>query len=177
MAVRGPGLGARGPGRTLAFDETVGVQIHGFGELALVLGMPNLHGTSRRGTRIVAQGDPFADQGGIDLVEGAIETDSAILLHLAGGLEQEQLIEILGGRGETHRLGALRPALQRRLAVEAAVRRVMVFRRQPYLQAAVECLEAVAILRGQTGQELRAQGAKKALDFPFSLGPIRSGMN
>jgi hypothetical protein len=38
--------------------------------------------------------DPLADEGGIDLVDEAVEADGTVLLHLAGGLEQEQIVEI-----------------------------------------------------------------------------------
>jgi len=40
--------------------------------------------------------DPLADEGGIDLVDEAVEADGTVLLHLAGGLEQEQIVEIEG---------------------------------------------------------------------------------
>ena len=106
----------------MPLDETVGVQIHGLGQLNLAAIVPDLNGPTGGCGRIVTQGNPLADEGGIDFEEGAVEADGAVFLDLAGGLEQEQLIEIETGLGEAYLRGGLCPALQWGLSVEAAVR-------------------------------------------------------
>ena len=110
--LRGGLLAGEGVAGTLAFDEAVGVRIHGPGVLQGLMIMPDLDSTSGRG-RIVTQGDPLADQRGIDLVDDAVEADGAVGFDLAHGLEQEQIVEIDTGLDEADPLGRGRPVIER----------------------------------------------------------------
>ena len=74
--------------------------------LALVA---DLHGPLRAGRGVEAQGHLLPHQGGIDLVEHPVEADGAVLLHLALGLEQEQIIQIQPRLRKAHRLAATGP--------------------------------------------------------------------
>lgn len=84
--------------------------------------MADLNRTLRRGIGVEAQGDLVPDQGGIDLVDHAVEAHGAVLLYFAFGLEEEQIIEVQRRLRETHRLAGERPLLQRRGTVEPAAR-------------------------------------------------------
>jgi len=126
----------------VALDEAVGVQVDGPGGLDLAPVMPDLHGLAGCGGRVIAQRHPLVHQGGIDLVvDDAAEAGSAVFLHLAGSLEQEQIIQIEGGFREAYLIRALRPALQGCLAVESAAGGVMIFSlcvRETYVAATQE---------------------------------------
>lgn len=77
-------------------------------------------------------------------------------MHLALGLEEEQIIQIEVGLGEAHVLGALAPTLERGLAIESAVRCVVIFALDPGPEATIERLEALRILGYQPGEQLCA---------------------
>ena len=83
-----------------------------------------------------------------------VEADGAILLHLALGLEQEQILEIQPRLGETHRLTMPGPLLVRRGTCQSAVRGMMVLPLHPGPQTPVQCREVGGILRAQAGQQL-----------------------
>jgi len=59
-------------------------------------GDPHIKG--RRSMR--AGHDPLTDEGGIDLLDEAVEAHGRSLSHLACGLEQEQIVEIEGELGD-----------------------------------------------------------------------------
>ena len=92
--------------------------------------MPNLDCLAwRRG--VIAQRDALADEGGIDFLDGAIETDRAIGVHFTYGFKQEHIVQVGGRVEEGDLLGAGRPAIQWCLAAEAVVRGVMVLAFDP----------------------------------------------
>ena len=106
-----------------------------------------------------------------------MQGDGAIVLDFALVFEQEQLIEVHGGIGVAQALGGLRPALQWGLLIEAAVRLLVVFALDPQGQAPIQRCQTGGVPVGEFGGELGAAGAEEALDFPFSLGLERPGVD
>ncbi|MGC4000009.1 MAG: hypothetical protein QM767_22265 [Anaeromyxobacter sp.] len=85
---------------------------------ALALG-PHLHRSA--GPRgIEAESDGLADQGGLDLVDVAIETDGPVAGDLALLLLEEEVVDV--GAQVADLVGERRPAVEWRRAIEAAVR-------------------------------------------------------
>ena len=116
---------------------------------------------------IEAQRDLLPDQRRLDLVDDTLEADRAVLMHLAFGLEQEQIVQVQGGLGEAHLLGALRPALQGRFPVEPVMRRLVVLAFDPAPEAAIEGFQALGVGRAEAAQQLRPHGLEEPLDFPL----------
>ncbi len=140
----------------VATHEAVGIGVEhagAFDELALA---PDLHAARHGHAGVIAQRDGVADQGGIDFEQGAVQADSVIALHAALGLDLEQDIQIDSGAGQA---GSRRasgrthgPALERAVAVQAAMRAVVIFALDPGPQAAVQVVQAGGIDVAQSGQ-------------------------
>ena len=101
---------------------------------------------------IVAQRHGVADESGVDFEERAVQAHGAIALNAALGLEEEQGIQIEAWAGQAHLLGAHGPAIQRRLILEAAMRRLVILALDPGPQTAIEGLEAVGVGRGEAAE-------------------------
>ena len=72
----------------MAFDVGVGVGIEGFGELDVKAIVPDFDRTSWGCGGVIAHGDVFADERGVDLVDGAVQTQCSVFLDPAFGLER-----------------------------------------------------------------------------------------
>lgn len=88
--------------------------------------MPDLHGPCGGSRGVESHDDVVADEGRVDFVKGAVETDGAVFVDLAFGLEEEQIVKVEGGVGEADLVGGLRPALERGFAIEPAMRGLVV---------------------------------------------------
>ena len=157
-------VGTEGVVRTLTFDKAVGVQIDGACLLQGLVLMPDLDRLAGA-AGVIAQRHPFADQGGIDFIDDAVEADGAIGIDLTHGLEQKQRVKIGGGADKGDLLGGRRPAIKRRLSAQALVRVVVVFALDPGPKPTVERLEATGIVGAEAAEQLGADGFEPALDF------------
>ncbi len=103
--------------------------------------MHHQQGPRRRLRRVIAQRDGLSDQGGVDLVEVAVQAYGSIFVHAPLCFEQKQVIEIELRRHPAHVGGALRPFVQGRQGVDAAVWTSMILAFDPAPQLAVERIE------------------------------------
>ena len=55
--------------------------------------------------------------------------------------------------------------------------RVVILALDPRLEASIQRGERSGVLPRQAGEQLCADRFEPAFDFPFSLGPVRAGMN
>ena len=141
----------------IAPDEAVGVGIDGLGGLD---GTPRKEDvdTAGRAGRVIAKRDGLAHQGGVDLVDDAMQADGAVLLDFAFLLEEEDLRQV-GGR-ELDVRGAGGPAIDRRRAGQAPMRRVVILVFDPRPEPAIERVEVARVRVSQRGKELAAYGTK-----------------
>ena len=122
-------------------------------------------GYNRRQGRVVAQDDAFADQGGRQLEQDAVEGDGGVAVDLAGGLVAERLCQVDGSIDRHDQMALGEPGLQRGGALQAAVRRAVILAFQPGVEALVEIGDAGQLVGVQRGQELLADGAEESFDL------------
>ena len=158
----------------MAFDVGVGVGIEGFGELDVKAIVPDFDRTSWGCGGVIAHGDVFADERGVDLVDGAVQTQCSVFLDPVFGLEEEQLVEVEGGLWVSDFVGRLCPALEWSLAIESAMRGVMVLAFDKGPEFAVEGFEGGGVIGAEVSQQLGANGSEPALDVSFSLWLVRT---
>ena len=139
---------ARAP---IALDEAVGVHIDLAGLFDRFALMHDLDRGSGPGG-IVAQGHARTDQAGIDLVHASVQRDRAVVLHRALILEQKQIVKIHLRIGVANLGGTARPALQRRVMVQATMRTVVILAFDPAGQPSVQGGKAGAVGGHQAGQ-------------------------
>jgi len=147
----------------VAAHEAVGVGIDGLGGLDEAAAVMDLD-AALPAHGVVPEQDGLADQRGIDLVGDAVQTDRAVLLDFPLLLEEKEIAEIARQRD---RPGVARPAIRRRVAVEAAVRGLVVLAFDTRPQASIERLEVVGVRLRQGRQQLEAHRPKPALELPF----------
>ncbi len=123
-----------------------------------------------RRARVLQQDDLLPDQFGVGLVQPAVDADRAGAGDAALEAVAEDPLQVDVGSGIAHVAGELRPAVQRRIAVEAAVRRVVVVAFDPSREPAVEGGEAGAFRRAEQGQEFGSNTAKPAFYLALPAG-------
>ena len=165
------------PGGAVALDGGIGVGVEAGGESCTVAVVDDLDGSRRRCIGVVTQGDGFADEDGIDLVEPAVQAQRAVFHHAAFGLEEEEVVEVGGGVEVAHVVPGERPLLERGAPVEAAMGRLVVLALDPGPQGAVQCVEAGGGLSGEMAQPGGAKGSEEALDLSAPGGLIGPGMD
>ena len=114
------------------------------------------------------QDDVLADKRGIDLVEGAEQADSAVLADAALEAEAKERVEIGFRCDQADVGGGAGPALERGLAVEAAMRAEMVLTlasRRPRRALSASRLRVSSALR--LGSSCALQVRKNLSIFPF----------
>ena len=109
--------------------------------------------------------DGAPDEDGVDLVEASAEADGAVLHDAAPVLEQEHVVELRAGVGVAHVGAGGGPAVEGRVAVEAAVRGLVVVALDPRPQAAVEGLDAADGVEVEVVEPALAQGSEPSLDL------------
>ena len=154
----------------MALDAGVGVGVEAGGESCGFGVVGDLDGARRRSVGVVAQGDGFADEHGVDLVEPSVEAHGAVFHHAAFGLEEEEVVEVEVGVGVAHVVPGEGPLVERGASIEAAVGRLVVLALDPGPQGAVQCVEAGGGLGGEVAQPGGAKGAEEAFDFPLPAG-------
>ena len=181
---RGEGSGSRAggvavelPGGSVALDAGIGVGVEAGGESCGLGVVDNLDGARRWCVGVVAQGDGFADEHGVDLVEPSVEADGAVFHHAAFGLEEEEVVEVEVGVGVAHVVPGERPLVERGAPVESAMGRLVVLALDPGPQGAVQCVEAGGGLGGEVGEPGGAKGAEEAFDFSLPRGLIGAGVD
>ena len=120
----------------------------------------------RRHGGVIAQDDAFADQGGRQLEQDAVESDGGVAVDLAGDLVAERLCQVDGGIERHDEMALGEPGIQRGGALQAAVGRAVIFAFQPGVEALVEIGDAGQLVDLQRGQELLADGAEESFHFP-----------
>ena len=161
-------------GRPDAAHGGVGVGVEDGGLAGGLAVEDDLQGASGGCRGVVAQDDGAADEDGVDLVESSLEADGAVLHDAAPVLEQEHVVEHRAGVGIPHAGAGGRPPVERRLAVEAAVRGLVVLAFDPRPQAAVEGPDAVERVEAEVGEPAFAEGSEPSLDL--SLGRRLEGL-
>ena len=119
----------------------------------------------RRQGGVVAEDDAFADQGGRQLEQDAVESDGGVAVDLAGGFVTERLRQVDGGIERHDEMALGEPDLQRGGALQAAMRRAVILAFQPGVEALVEIGDGGQLVGLQRGQELLADGAEESFDF------------
>ena len=157
-------VGAELLGAVIAPDEAVGVGVDGLGGLDRTTRTQDLDPADGVG-RVVAERDGLAHEGGVDLIDDAMEADRAVLLDLAFLLEKEDLTEVAARELDVGGGGG--PSINRGRTGEAAVRRVVILVFDPRPQSAIERVEVARVRIRQRGEELRPYCTKPALDFSF----------
>ena len=140
------------PGGSVAFDGGIGVGVEAGGESCRLAVVDDLDGSRRRCVGVVAQGDGFADEHGVDLVETPVEAQRAVFHHAAFGLEEEEVVEVGGGVEVAHVVPGERPLVERGAPVKSAMGRLVVLALDPGPQGTVQCVEAGGGLGGEVAQ-------------------------
>ena len=158
----------------VAAHKAIGVGIDRLGDVQDAVTEDD--GDAARGTRrIVAERDGFADERRVDFVHHAAETDGAVLLHLALLLEEEELVEMIGGLRQS--AGGRGPARERRFALESAMRRLVVLVLEPGPEAAIQRVETARVPVDERGQELSPTRAKEPFNLPLRLRLVGAGVD
>ena len=134
--------------------------------------MHDLEGPSRPG-RIEAQGHGLANEGGVGLVEAALEADGAVLGDPASRLEQEEVVEVEPGTGMADVSGGGGPPVERRHAAEAAMGAHVVLALDPGVEPAVQGLEVAGVPVLEPRQDAAPDGPEEPLDLSLPGGVVR----
>ena len=161
----------------MAFDGGIGVGIEAGGASCRLGVVDDLQGPRWGCVGVVAQGDGFAHEHGVDLVESAVEADGAVFHHAAFGLEEEEVVEVGAGVGVAHVVPGERPLVERGAPVESAVGRLVVLALDPGPQGAVQRLKALGGLGGEVGEPGGAKRSEEAFDLSAPGGLIGPGMD
>ena len=153
-----------------ALDAGVGVGVEQGGLAGLLAVVQDRDGSVAGDGGVVQQDDVLADERGVDLVQGALEADGAVLADTALEAVAEERVEIGVGADEADAGGGAGPGVERGFAVEAAVGAEMVLAFAPGGPAGVEGVEAAGVVLAEQGQELHAHGAEEALDLAAVQG-------
>ena len=164
-------------GQARALDAGVGVGVEQGGLASGLASVQDRNGTVAGDGGIVQQDDVLADERGVDLVEGALEADGAVLADAALEAVAEERVEIGVGADKADAGGGAGPGIERGFAVEAAVGAEMVLAFAPGGPAGVEGVEAAGVVLAEQGQELHADGAEEAFDLAASGGLVGGGVD
>ena len=156
----------------MALDAGVGVGVEAGGESSGLGVVDDLDGARRRRVGVVAQGDGFADEHGVDLVESSVQAHRSVFHHTAFGLEEEEVVEVEAGVGVAHVVPGEGPLVERGAPVESAVGGLVVLALDPGPQGAVQRLKALGGLGGEVAQPGGAKRAEEALDFSLPRGLV-----
>ena len=156
--------------------RVVGVGVEAGGGACGLGVVDDLDGARRRRVGVVAQGDGFADEPGVGLVESCVEAHRSVFHDLAFGLEEEEVVEVCAGVGVAHVVPGERALVERGAPVESAVGGAVVLALDPGPQGAVQRLKALGGLGAEVGEPGGAKGAEEAFDCSLPRRLIGPGM-
>jgi hypothetical protein len=168
-------VGVKSGGRTIPPHVAVGERVDDLGGLHDAAFVQD-RDRSARSRGVVPERDLLVDEGGVHLVDDAMQTHTAILVDPALGFEEEEIVEIEIGT-VANLVCRLGPAVGRRVAVESAVRSEVILSLDPCPEAAVERVETAHVLRAQVRQKLHSCCPKEPLLLSLRLGVVSASVD